>query len=129
MASPPNKTTNDDGIAAATDSSVGFALQELIACWTQAHEAMARGDLQSVTTLLDQADAQMAAAGNGNNDTPGEATLRKRAVTSYGLLQHAMKSGLNALNKEIKHANHGKRALRGYVKAAGNHPSRLLNSV
>ena len=129
MASPPNKTTNDYGVAAATDSSVGFALQELIACWTQAHDAMSSGDLHSITSLLDQADLQLAAAGNGDADTPSEAALREQAVKAYGLLQHAMKSGLDGIQKEIGQTHRGKRALRGYVKAAGQATGKLLKSV
>ncbi|MFT4513377.1 MAG: hypothetical protein ACI89X_002817 [Planctomycetota bacterium] len=129
MASPPNKTADDYGVIAATDSSVGFALEELIACWTQAHEAMGRSDLQSVTSLLDLADVQLPVVGNGDDDTPAEALLRARAVTAYGLLQHAMKSGLKGINKEISQTNRGTRALRGYVKAAGRATGHLLKSV
>jgi hypothetical protein len=129
MASPPNSSVNDYGLAAANDSSVGFALQELIACWAQAHEAIGRGDLQSIASLLDQADVQLAEAGNGDNDTPDEAKLRSRAATAYGLLQHAMKAGLKGINKELGQANRGMRALRGYVKAAGRATGNLLKSV
>lgn len=129
MASPPNSHANDYGEIAATDSSVGFALAELIACWTQAYEAMGRGDLQSVTSLLDLADVQLVEAGNGDNDTPDETKLRQRAATAYGLLQHAMKSGLKGINKELGQTNQGMRALRGYVKAAGRATGYLLKSV
>lgn len=129
MASPPNSRTHRDGVAAATDSSVAFALQELIACWSQAHEAMGCGDLNLVGDLLDQADSQLASAGDGTGDTPEEAALRQRAVTAYALLQHAMKSGLDGIQKELGHTHRGKRALRGYVQAAGRVDGRLIKSV
>jgi len=127
MASSRYNTANDYGNAAATDSSVAFALEEMIACWTQAHEVMTRGDLQSVASLLDQADRQLQAAGSGQSDSPDEARLRQRAVTAFGLLQHAMQSGLDGMRKELGQARRGAKALRGYVHAAGNAQGNLLN--
>jgi hypothetical protein len=117
MASSPRKTIIAAGKAAATDSTTAFALQELIACWGQAQEAMMRGDLQCVKDLLDQTDAQIADVGDGSNDTPEEADLRRRASSAYGLLQHAMKSGLNGIRDELGQTRRGAKALRGYNKA------------
>jgi len=128
MASSPHNEAHSAGEAATTESSVGFALQELIACWSQAHEAMTRGDLQSVTALLNQADEHLRAAGDGSSDTAAEATQRQRATTAYNLLQHAMETGLTGLRKEIGQTRRGKKALNGYSKAAGNTGSRLLKS-
>lgn len=128
MASFPHNQTHAEGEAAATESSVGFALQELIACWSQAHEAMTRGDLQTVTALLNQADEHLRTAGDGSADSAAEATQRQRAATAYNLLQHAMETGLTSLRKEIGHARRGKKALNGYSKAAGTTSSRLLKS-
>lgn len=127
VSSPPN-STRSEGEAAATESSIGFALQELIACWSQAHEAMTRGDLTSVTLLLNQADEQLRMAGNGEDDTPEEATQRRRAATAFGLLQNAMETGLAGLRREIGQTRRGKKALRGYSNAAGKSSGRLLKS-
>jgi len=111
--------TQHEGEAAATDSSTGFALQELAACWSQAHEAMTRGDLTSVASLLSQADEHLQIVGDGRTDTPAEAIQRKRAVTAFGLLEHAMASGLTGLRQEIGQTRRGAKALRGYGDAAG----------
>lgn len=128
MASSPPNSTRHEGEAAATDSAVGFALQELSACWSQAHEAMTRGDLKSVTLLLNQADEHLRIAGDGTNDTPEEGAQRRRAATAYGLLENAMETGLAGLRSEIGKTRRGAKALRGYGNAAGNKNGRLLKS-
>ncbi|HEB53919.1 MAG TPA: hypothetical protein ENI87_11760 [bacterium] len=112
--SPPEHTRAPDP---ATDSPVAFALQELTACWTQAFEAMGRGELGAVASLLDQADAHLAAAGDGNSDSPTEARLRTEAAQAHALLQHAMQSGLDGIKTELGQLRRGAKALRGYDRA------------
>ena len=128
MASSPPNLTRDAGEAAATDSSIGFALPELAACWSQAHEAMTRGDLQNVTLLLSQADEHLLIAGDGSKDSPTEAAQRQRAVTAFGLLEHAMNTGLAGLRKELGQTRRGAQALRGYGDAAGKTGGKLLKN-
>jgi hypothetical protein len=67
--------------------------------------------------------------GDGSSDTVDEARLRKRAATAYGLLKHAMESGLVGIRKELEHTRRGAKALRGYVDAAGGQSGKLLSSV
>lgn len=95
-------------------SAVAFALQELTVCWSQAYEAMTRGDLHAVAALLDRAGEQLAAAGDGRGDTAAEAGLRSRAASAHGRLQHAMRAGLDGLREEIGRARQGQKVLRGY---------------
>ena len=128
MASSPPNLTHDEGQAAATDSSVGFALQELAACWNQAHEAMSRGDLKSVMLLLSQAEEHLLSAGDSSNDTPDENAQRRRAAVAFGLLEHAMEAGLTGLRQEIGQTRRGAKALRGYGHAAGKSTKQLLKS-
>ena len=109
--SPPDRT---EAIEPATASPVAFALEELTVCWTQAYEAMARGDLDRVTGLLDLAQAQVPAAGDGRADSPEEAALRRRAHTAFGLLRHAMNEGMTAIREELGRARKGQKALADY---------------
>ena len=51
----------------STASPVAFALQELTACWNQGYEALVRGDLERVQSLLELADDR-------------SLTIRKRGV-------------------------------------------------
>jgi hypothetical protein len=113
----------------ASQSDVAFALQELIACWSQAHDAMARGELDAVAGLLDQADVQLAAAGDGAEDTPEERRLRQQAATTYEVLQHAMKAGLSGLREELGKHRRGKKVLRGYDRTENDAGSRVTRSV
>lgn len=129
MASSPPNLRDEHADSAVAESAIGFALQEVAACWNQAHEAMSRGDLQSVTALLDQADQLLPSVGDGNDDSPEEARWRQRAATTYGLLQHAMQAGLDGIRTELGHARRGAKALQGYVKAAGSRDSNMLKSV
>jgi hypothetical protein len=129
MASSPPKTNSGYGDSGVAVSSIGFALQEVIACWNQAYEAMARGDLQSVSSLMDQADLQLATVGNSEQDSPADTRLRQQAATAHGLLLHAMQAGLDGIKKELGQARRGRKALRGYVDAAGNRAGNLLKSV
>lgn len=108
MASSPAETT-------ATPKA--FALQELAACWNQAYEALVRGDLDRVTALLDVADEHVAAAGAGATDDAVEARLRATAMGAKGLLEHAMRAGLQGLRDELARARVGGKALRGYAQA------------
>lgn len=88
---------------------------------------MTRGDLNSVTLLLNQADEHLRVAGNGDGDTPEESTQRRRTATAYGLLENAMETGLAGLRREIGQTRRGKKALRGYSNAVGKTNSRLLS--
>jgi len=125
--SRPNQASEAD--AYATQSDVAFALQELNACWSQAHEAMARDQLDTVTGLLEQAEAHARAAGDGAADTPAEHQLRQQAATTFGLLQHAMKAGLEGIRKELGQQRRGKKVLRGYDRTESDAGSRLTRSV
>lgn len=129
MASSRPNSPQTAADALANQSDVAFALQELIACWTQAHEAMSRGELDTVTGLMDQADVHVRGAGDGVGDSPEEVALRKRAATTYGLLQHAMKSGLDGIRKDLGKHRRGKKALRGYDRTESDAGSRLTRSV
>ena len=108
MASSPAETT-------ATPRA--FALQELAACWNQAYEALVRGDLDRVTSLLDVADEHVATAGDAGTDDPAEARLRATAMGAKGLLEHAMRAGMQGLRDELARARVGGKALRGYAQA------------
>lgn len=120
MSSPPDP---------ATSSDTAFALRELNTCWAQAYEALTRGDLDRVTQLLNQADLQVATAGNGDHDDEVEAALRKQAMSTFALLRQAMQSGLTGLRDEIAHSRRGKKALRGYDHAARGAGRRLTHRV
>ncbi|MFK7740470.1 MAG: hypothetical protein AB8H80_09100 [Planctomycetota bacterium] len=111
----------------ASDSEIAFALQELNACWSQAYEALCRGDLQAVHQLLEQADLHVRAAGPGRSDTNAEASLRKLAHAAYAVLQHGMQSGLDGIREELSQSRRGKKVLRGYDRkpaAVGNRVQR-----
>ena len=129
MASSRPSATDRAADTTASQSDVAFALQELIACWSQAHEAMTRGELDAVAGLLDQADVQLAAAGDGADDTPAEQKLRQQAATAYGVLQHAMKAGLKGIREELGKHRRGKKALRGYDRTENDAGSRVTRSV
>ena len=113
----------------ATDTEVAFALQELTACWTQAFEAMGRGELGAVASLLDQADAHIATAGDGTHDSPTEADLRTQCAQAHALLQHAMQSGLDGIKTELGQLRRGAKALRGYDRAEADLGRRLERSI
>ena len=98
----------------ATPSPRAFALQEAIACWDQGYEALARGDLDGVSDLLDIAEAHVANVRDAAADTPAETLLRDAARSSWGRLEHGMKAGLTALGDELAQARRGAKALRGY---------------
>lgn len=107
-----------------TATAVAFALQELIACWNQGYEALARGDLERVDALLAIAAEHVATAGTGTADTPTEAALRREATSAHGRLRHGMQAGLTGLQDELARARKGSKALRGY----GN-PARQLGTT
>jgi hypothetical protein len=102
---------------AETASPKAFALQELVACWNQAYEALLRGDLDRVTALMDVADERIGAAGLGHDDD-AEASLRAEALSARGRLEHAMRAGMQGLRDELARARVGGRALRGYAQVA-----------
>ena len=90
---------------------------------------MARGELDTVTGLLDQSDAHVRAAGDGTSDTPAERALRQQAATAYGLLQHAMKAGMEGIRTELGQHRRGKKALRGYDRTECDAGARITRSV
>ncbi len=106
-------------------SPVAFALQEVAACWNQAYEALARGDIDGVEALLAVADDHVAAAGNGAHDMPAEALLRREAQDAFGRLQGGMNAGLEGLQAEMVRVRQGAKVLRGYGHAAGAVTNRL----
>ncbi|MCR9245001.1 MAG: hypothetical protein NXI31_08205 [bacterium] len=97
-----------------TESPTTFALQELIACWDQGYEALARGDLERVTALLTIADGQLRGLAAQDDDTPSESELRERAMTSRGRLEHGVRAGLQSVGQELGKVRQGSRALDGY---------------
>ncbi|MCB9877705.1 MAG: hypothetical protein H6835_08910 [Planctomycetes bacterium] len=103
------------------DSDAAFALRELAACWNQAFEAIGQGDLDRVENLLELADEQLVAAGDGTVDTPAEAALRGEATLAFARLQHAMKAGMDGIRDELARARKGQKALRGYGGDRGDH--------
>jgi len=128
MASFPSEAAIGDDQGPA-DSSVAFALQELTACWNQAYEAMTRGGLQTVAGLLDQAEMQLAAAGDGQTDSAKDAALRSQAVSAHGRLRHAMRAGLDSIRDELGKTRRGQKALRGYGGADDRIGGRIAKSV
>lgn len=90
------------------------ALQELTACWDQAYEALARGDLERVEALLDVAQDHVAAAGDGDGDSAIEAQLRAEARSAHGRLAAGMRGGLVGLQEELTRTRRGAKAMRGY---------------
>lgn len=113
--------------SAATPSPRTFALRETIACWNQAYEALARGDLVGVAALLDIADEHLATT-RGADDTPSESRLRDEALSARGRLEHGVRAGLDAVAAELAQVRKGERALRGYgdpTLRLGGHLQRL----
>lgn len=113
---------------AETASPKAFALQELVACWNQAYEALVRGDLERVAALMDVADERIAAA-PATPDGPVEARLRADALSARGRLEHAMRAGLQGLRDEMARARVGGRALRGYAQVAPRAGDNLQRQV
>jgi hypothetical protein len=108
-------------------SPVSFALQEVAVCWDQAYEALTRGDVDRVAALLDVAGEHVVAAGDGANDTPAEAALRREAQGAFGRLQGGMRAGLEGLQAELARSRQGAKVLRGYSGAAGALTGRVLS--
>ncbi len=117
------------GAAAAVDSPVAFALQEVTACWDQAYEALVRGDLERVGALMDIAGEHLAKVGSPADDGPEEARCRNEAVAARGRLEHGMHTGLGGLQDELARVRKGARTLQGYKDAGrglgGNFERRL----
>lgn len=113
----------------APDSPVAFALQEVTACWDQAYEALARGDLERTAALMDIADDHLRRVGDPTADGPGEARLRSEAVAARGRLEHGMRGGLDGLREELARVRQGARTLQGYKDPhrglGGNFESRV----
>ncbi|MFM1870956.1 MAG: hypothetical protein RL398_378 [Planctomycetota bacterium] len=101
-------------MTAATESPAVFALRELIVCWDQGYEALARGDLDRVDALMAIAEERLEAARRGG-DLPGDLLLE--AASARARLEHGMRAGLDGLRDELSRARHGERALRGYGSA------------
>lgn len=111
-------------MAPAPHAAIGFALEELAACWNQGYEALAQGDLPRVQALLDVADDHLPIAGNGEADTPDLAQLRTRALEARGRLEHGMRAGLVAMAEELAKTRLGAKVLKGYADPIRS-PSRL----
>lgn len=109
-----------------TATPKAFALRELAACWNQAYEAMAQGDLDRVSGLLDVADEHLAPAGDGRGDDAAEAALRNEALMAKARLEHGMTAGLQGMREEMARARVGGRALRGYAQATPHPPGHYL---
>lgn len=112
-------------MTATSAAAVEFALQELIACWDQGYEALARGDLERVHALLEIADDHVVTASSDVADSPAAAQLRMAAATSRGRLEHGMRKGKQSVQDELAQTRVGAKALRGY----GNPTLGLGNSV
>jgi hypothetical protein len=112
-----------------TPSPVAFALQELIACWDQGYEALARGDLDRVTSLLDIADDHLANIGRPADDTPELAHLRNAAVSAKGRLEHGMRGGLAGLQEEMARTRQGAKVLKGYGQARATLGTTIHRSI
>ncbi len=91
-----------------------FLLQELVACWDQAYEALSQADLDRAGALVDIADRHLQQL-RGEDELPAD--LLQEASAARGRLEHGMRSGLAALQQEISRARKGEKALRGYGKA------------
>lgn len=117
MASSRSNTRAKPGDDPAVATDVAFALQELNACWSQAYDAMTRGELKAVAGLLTAADAYLDAAGEGLDDNPAEQALRRHAASTFGLLQHALEVGITGVRDELGRHRRGRKALRGYDRS------------
>ena len=129
MSSPAEHDGPTVAAATTTASPIAFALQELIACWDQGYEALARGDLDRVAALMDLADDHVVMAGDGRGDGPDEARLRNCAATSRGRLEHGMRAGLDGLRDEMARTRQGAKVLRGYGNPTLGLGSNVARSV
>lgn len=127
MSSPADR--HAAAAATTTASPVAFALQELIACWDQSYEALARGDLDRVAALMEVADDHVVVAGDGRCDGPDEARLRNSAASARGRLEHGMKVGLDGLRDELARTRQGAKVLRGYGNPTLALGSNVVRSV
>lgn len=101
-------------LADSLPSPAAFALQEVIACWDQAYEALTRGDLDRVHELLDLVDERLPYLPPATADGPAEATLREQAQAARGRLEHGLRAGLDGIGGELAKARNGARVLKGY---------------
>ena len=115
-------------VAAAMPSATAFALQELIACWDQGYEALARGDLDRVQALLDIADDHLRALPGHAADTATETALRAQAIAARGRLEDGMHSGLDGLQQELQRLRQGAKVLQGYKPMQSDLGNRLEKS-
>ncbi|MFO1076855.1 MAG: hypothetical protein U1E73_03915 [Planctomycetota bacterium] len=113
----------------AEPSPTASALQELTACWDQGYEALAQGDLERVTALLDIADSQLRGLAGAAGDTPEEAQLRRLALDARGRLEHGMRSGLEAVHAELGKVRRGSRVLSGYRPVGAGVGDRVSREV
>jgi hypothetical protein len=120
MASSPAEPTRADAV---------FALQEVIACWDQGYEALARGDLERLEALLDVAEAFVPRLPASDGGDPAVAQMRAEAAASRGRLEHGMHSGLDALRGELGRARTGAKVLRGYAQPDGQLGNRVESRV
>jgi len=110
-------------------TTTGFALQELIACWDQGYEALARGDLDRVQALLDLADDHLRSLPDHTTDGPTETQLRTEAVAARGRLEHGMRAGIDGLTQELGRVRQGAKVLHGYGAVSRDNGSRLEKSI
>ncbi|MBL8726008.1 MAG: hypothetical protein JNK49_18325 [Planctomycetes bacterium] len=106
-------------------SRTSFALAELIACWNQGYEALARGDLDAIGDLLDHTDDLLRDLPEATQDGPAERELREQASLARGRLEHGMRAGLDGLAEELGRVRQGARTLRGYRPADGVSPEHV----
>lgn len=123
MASSPA----DSGGGATANTA--FLLQELIACWDQAYEALCRGELDPIAALLDHTDDLLARLPDHRGDGPAETALRERAAAARGRLEHGMQAGLDGLRDELARARQGAKTLGGYRAATGMEPGRVIRTA
>lgn len=111
------------------DSPTAFNLRELIACWDQGYEALARGDLDRVEDLLGIADDHLRSLPDHGGDGPVETGLRAEAVAARGRLEHGMRAGLAGLQTELERTRQGARMLHGYRSGPAGLGGRFEKSV
>lgn len=107
-------------MASSPTEPTDFALREIAACWNQAYEALARGDVDRASALMAIAGDHVGAAGDGRDDAPATASLRREALAAFGRLRHGLEAGLAGVGEELAKSRQGAKALRGYGSAAAS---------
>ncbi|MBK8101552.1 MAG: hypothetical protein IPK26_31105 [Planctomycetes bacterium] len=89
-------------------------LSELATIWDHAYEALVRGDLPRVATLLDSAEPLLRQLPRQLGDDVTARNLLRVATTAHGRLQAAMQHGLEQVRVELVQVRQGQRVLAGY---------------